>query len=96
MVRTIRNDEKLYGYLQDNEIQWQFNLSCTPWWGGQFERLISIVKSSMSKTIGGATLNWQELQSEVLLDIETQINNISWQIYLWTEKIYLWTEKIYL
>ena len=31
-------------------------------WGGQFERLI-----------GGTTLTWSEL-SEVLLDVETQIN----------------------
>jgi hypothetical protein len=31
------------------------------------------VKKAMHKTIGGATLTWQEL-SEVMLDIETQIN----------------------
>ena len=41
--------------------------------GGQFERLIGVVKSSMYKAIGGATLTWSEL-TEVLLDVETQIN----------------------
>ena len=44
-----------------------------PWWGGQFERLIAVVKSAMFKVIGEAKLGWLEL-NEVLLDIETQIN----------------------
>ena len=61
---------KLQGYLQDNAIQWQFNLSCTPWWGGQFERLIAV---AMYKTIEGASLNWAELD-EVVLDVEIQVN----------------------
>lgn len=41
--------------------------------GDQFERMIAVVKSSMYKVIGGATLTWPEL-SEVLLDVETQVN----------------------
>jgi hypothetical protein len=66
-------DERLHSHLEEYNITWKFNLSRAPWWGGQFERLIGIVKKAMHKTIGGATLNWQEL-SEVMLDIETQIN----------------------
>lgn len=56
-----------------NMIGWKFNLSRTPWWGGQFERLIGVVKSAMNKVIGGASLTWPKL-SEVLLDVETQVN----------------------
>ncbi|XP_046863260.1 uncharacterized protein LOC124457005 [Xenia sp. Carnegie-2017] len=41
--------------------------------GGQFERLIGIVKQAMYKTIGGANLKWEEL-CEVILDVEVQIN----------------------
>ena len=66
-------DERLHSHLEECNITWKFNLSRAPWWGGQFERLIGIVKKAMHKTIGGATLTWQEL-SEVMLDIETQIN----------------------
>ena len=44
-----------------------------PLGGGQFERLIGVVKSSMYKVIGGATLTWDEL-CEVILDVEIQIN----------------------
>ena len=38
-----------------------------PWWGGQFERLIGVVKLAMFKVIGGGHLTWDEL-SEVMLD----------------------------
>ena len=69
----MRKDEHIQGLLQQHDIIWKFNLSRAPWWGGQFERLIGIVKSAMYKVIGGATLTWSEL-SEVLLDVETQIN----------------------
>ena len=72
-LRQLRKDERLQGQLADHDITWKFNLSRAPWWGGQFERLIGVVKSAMYKVIGGATLTWPEL-SEVLLDVETQIN----------------------
>ena len=72
-LKQVRKNEQVQGLLQQYDITWKFNLSRAPWWGGQFERLIGIVKSAMYKVIGGATLSWSEL-SEVLLDIEIQIN----------------------
>ena len=66
-------DESLHNHLEEHNITWKFNLSRAPWWGGHFERLIGVVKKAMHKSIGGATLNWQEL-SEVMLDIEIHIN----------------------
>ena len=72
-LKTVRRDEKVQGYLEQQEIQWQFNLSRAPWWGGQFERLIGVVKRAFYKTIGAATLTWDEL-SEIMLDVEIQIN----------------------
>ena len=72
-LRRVRQDEKLQGYLEKEEIHWQFNLSRAPCWGGQFERLISVVKQAFYKTIGAAALTWAEL-SEVILDVEIQIN----------------------
>ena len=41
--------------------------------GGQFERIIGIIKNAMYKVIGRATLKWSEL-SEVILDVEIQMN----------------------
>ena len=72
-LRQVRSDEQFQGFLESHDIQWKFNLSRAPWWGGQFERLIGIVKTTMYKVIGGATLSWNEL-TEVLLDVETQVN----------------------
>ena len=72
-LKQVRNDERVQDLLQEYDMIWKFNLSRAPWWGGQFERLIGVVKSAMYKVIGGATLSWSEL-SEVLLDIEIQIN----------------------
>ncbi|XP_068671446.1 uncharacterized protein [Montipora foliosa] len=72
-LTQARRDEELNGFLESHDIKWKFNLSRAPWWGGQFERLIGIVKTTMFKVIGRATLSWDEL-SEVLLDVEIQVN----------------------
>lgn len=72
-LRQLRKDKCLQGFLDEHEINWKFNLSRALWWGGHFERLIRVVKAAMYKVIGGGVLTWDEL-SEVLLDVETQIN----------------------
>ena len=63
-----------FWFLTQQGIEWKFNLSRAPWWGGQFERLIGLVKGSLHKTIGNGLLSWMELQ-EVLLDVEVALNN---------------------
>jgi uncharacterized protein YwbE len=67
-------DEKVSGHMARQEIEWRFNLSRAPWWGGQFERLVGLVKAAMYKVIGGGNLSWKELQ-DVLLDVEVSLNN---------------------
>ena len=70
----LRKDQRLTNYLGALEIKWKFNLAGAPWWGGFFERLIGIMKRSLSKVIGQSLLTFQELE-EVLLDVETTMNN---------------------
>ena len=67
-------DEQLHDWLAKQKIAWQFNLSRAPWWGGQFERMVGLVKQALYKTTGKENLRWEELE-EVLLDIETVLNN---------------------
>ncbi|XP_028416426.1 uncharacterized protein LOC114540490 [Dendronephthya gigantea] len=67
-------DEKLQDYLAHHLIKWKFNLAKAPWWGGQFERLVGIVKQALYKSIGRAVLSFEELE-EVLLDVEIAVNN---------------------
>ena len=73
-LRGVMRDEKLHNWLSQNEIKWQFNVSRAPWWGGQFERMVSLVKQALYKSIGQSHLTWCELQ-DVLLDIEVALNN---------------------
>lgn len=72
-LRKVMKDEKFNDFLAKNGIQWQFNLSRAPWWGGQFERLVGLVKRALYKSIGRGRLSWEELE-EVLIDVEVALN----------------------
>jgi hypothetical protein len=73
-LREVRDDERLNNLLTNLSIDWRFNLSCAPWWGGQFERLIGVFKNAFHKSVGSGNLSWTELE-EVVLDIEITIDN---------------------
>ena len=70
----MHKDEIFNDFLSQQSIIWQFNLSRAPWWGGQFERLIGLMKAAFYKTVGQGLLTWEEL-TEVLLSIEVTLNN---------------------
>ena len=57
----VRQDGKLQDYLSRNGITWQFNLSRAPWWGGQFKRLIGLVKAALNKVIGDGQFSGKSL-----------------------------------
>lgn len=73
-LNKVMKDERLHDFLAKINVKWQFNLSRAPWWGGQFERLVGLVKRVFYKTVGNGTLTWDELQ-DVLLDVEVTLNN---------------------
>ena len=73
-LKSMLKSERFNNYLARNSITWTFNLSKAPWWGGQFERIIGLVKQSLYKVIGKADLKVPELK-EVMLDVETSLNN---------------------
>ncbi|KXJ06510.1 hypothetical protein AC249_AIPGENE1155 [Exaiptasia diaphana] len=73
-MATKYHEGRSHSGLSRTPIVWQFNLSRAPWWGGQFERLVGIVKLAPYKSIGRGFLNWNELE-ELMLDIEVSINN---------------------
>ena len=73
-MRIVAREERIQNFLSVHQITWQFNLSRAPWWGGQFERMIGLVKGALGKTIGNGFLAWKELE-EVLLDVEITLNN---------------------
>ena len=67
-------NEKTQDYLAHHDILWQFNLSRVPWWSGEFEHLVGVVKQAFYKAIGRASLSFDELE-EVILDVEVAVNN---------------------
>ena len=73
-LRYVRKDEELNNLLRGLTISWRFNLGKAPWWGGQFERLIGVMKGVFYNTVGNGLLTCEEL-SELLLDIEIAMNN---------------------
>ena len=72
-IKQVQNDEKPNDFLARHQITWKFNLGRAPWWGGQFERMIGLVKTAMRKTTGNAYLTFDELK-EVFLDVEIALN----------------------
>ena len=48
-LKQIMTDERLHNWLSEHEIKRQFNVSRAPWWGGQFERMVSLVKQALYK-----------------------------------------------
>lgn len=73
-LKKVMKDEKVQNHLAHQNVVWQFNLSRAPWWGGQFERLVGVVKQAFYKSVGRASLTWNELE-EVILDVEVAVNN---------------------
>ena len=51
-ISKVMRDEKFHDLLADQQMKWKFKLSRAPWWGGQFERMIGLVKSALNKTVG--------------------------------------------
>ena len=43
-VKKLKESKDLAHYLTKQGIKWQFNQPRVPWWAGQFERLIGLVK----------------------------------------------------
>ena len=73
-LKQVKRDEKIQDYLVHENTKLQFNLSRAAWWGGQFERLIELVKTALNKTIGSGMLTLTAL-CEVVLDVEIASNN---------------------
>ena len=73
-IKKAMQNEAVHDFLANNHITWKFNLSRAPWWGGQFERMVGLVKQALYKNVGRATLTWNKL-ADLLKDVEPMLNN---------------------
>ena len=73
-LEKIHKDASIGKILNEQKITWKFNLARASWWGGLFERMVGLVKSTLKKSLGQAHMTFSELQ-ETMLDIEFSLNN---------------------
>ena len=71
--KTYRS-EKAKTFAQNNGIKWRHILELSPNWGGFYERMNSIIKRALRKTLRNAHLNYEELET-ILVEIESVINS---------------------
>ena len=71
-ITTRLLKSKRYSQVADQAVQPQ----PPPLWGGQFERIVGLVKNALNRTIGCGFLSWAELE-EVLLAVKITLNNRS-------------------
>ena len=67
-AQTVKN------FITANNISWEFIVELSPWWGGFYERIVKVVKDTLYKVIGNASLHYEELNT-VLCEIESVINS---------------------
>ena len=73
-IKKAIQNKAVHDFLANNESNWKFNLSRAPWWGGQCERMVGLVKQTLYKNIGRASLPWDKL-ADLLQDVELTLNN---------------------
>ena len=73
-LKNVQRNEHVQDFLSQHNVRWQFNLSPAPWWGGQFERMVGLVKQVLYKVVGKSRLTWEEL-ADMLQGVELTINN---------------------
>ena len=83
-AKTFKGTEKAIGALlrdpqvredmENQRIEWRFNLERAPWWGGFFEWIIGSVKQCMRKALSNAHLTFGKLLT-VLIEVEAILNS---------------------
>jgi len=60
--------------LSDQGVEWRFIPCRAPWYGGYWECLIGLTKSSLKKTLGRRFVTLSSLQT-LITEIEAHLNN---------------------
>ncbi|XP_052699402.1 uncharacterized protein LOC128176925 [Crassostrea angulata] len=66
--------ENVHQKLAEYGVQWKFIPSRAPWYGGWWERLIGLTKTSLLKVLGRSKINMETLHT-VVTEIEAMLND---------------------
>ena len=76
--RELLNKEPYIG--QGPRIEWRFNASCAPWWGGFYERMMTLIKEKMARCFVGKEFTTLAAFTEAVSYVQKVINSrpITW------------------
>ena len=60
-LRRLKVSNEALNYLDNLNVEWKFNLSRAPWWGGFFERMEGCVERTLYKALRNSKLSSCEL-----------------------------------
>ncbi|XP_055840693.1 uncharacterized protein LOC129908306 [Episyrphus balteatus] len=69
----LKSNPDFQCFLTDQRITWKFIVECAPWWGGFWERLVRVVKSSLKAAVLEATLSIDQFTT-LLTEVATVVN----------------------
>ena len=61
-IKKVFKEERMQGFSVMEQAKLKFNLSRTPLWGGQFERMVGLVRQCLYKATRKAKLTKEELE----------------------------------
>ena len=73
-LKRLFDSHKVQNILSSQGIEWRFNPKRAPWFGGWWERLVGLTKTSLKKILGRSLIDLETLQT-VITEIESILNN---------------------
>jgi hypothetical protein len=73
-LRALFNSQALHDSPSKQEVQWRFIPKRAPWFGGFWEHLIGLTKTTLKKILGRAYISLEGLQT-FIVEIEAVLNH---------------------
>ena len=73
IILELHEDQAVQKYLTERRIVWKHQTPLAPWSGGHFERLVRIVKTSLTAATSKKLFNWEEFVA-IPKEVETIVN----------------------
>ncbi|XP_077978115.1 uncharacterized protein LOC144433645 [Glandiceps talaboti] len=72
-ITNLLNSREIKDYMNNHRVEWMFIPKRAPWFGGFWERLIGLTKTTLKKVLGRAHITLDELTT--LTEVETILND---------------------